>query len=201
MMQRGPQHRLGLGLAVTVTLVAALGALPAGAATADGMLEAEDTRLTVVSKPHRSTVIAIDSVDAECVPIDGVERDARVVGFAAETKKRTSGARLNQVVYDFGSAGAAKSFFAEVRASDTQRVNCGSTNKASDFGLTKGPTGVGDARFTVISKEDVSGVTRRVASVQVLTGSSITELIFLDWDKSLPSTTAVAKAAVKRLRQ
>ena len=200
MHRRAPQ-RLGFGAAALWMLVAALGAPPARAATADGMLDADDVGLVVVSKPHRSTVIAIDAVTSECAPTDGVEREARVVGFATTAKDPASGARLNQVVYDFESAGAAKAFFADVRANDSQRANCGATDKASDLELTKRPTGIGDARFTVTSNEEISGATRSVVSVEILTGSTITELIFIDWDTSLPTTTAVAKTAVKRLRR
>jgi hypothetical protein len=185
-------------------LVLGLGAVAAfpsaaGAAVADGMLKAGDVGLAVVSKPHKSTVIAIDTVTSGCAPGESTERAARVVGFAENTGKPTSGAQLNQVVFDFGSASAAKSFFADMRKNEEQRVKCGTTEKATDFKLTKGPGGVGDARFSVASSEDVGGVTRKVVAMPILSGSTITELIFLDWDKSLPATTAVAKKAVTRL--
>ena len=198
-MRYPPTRRRALALAIAWASFLALGALPVGAATADGMLEPDDTGLTVVAKPHRSTVIAVDSVDTDCTPTDGVERGARVVSFTEKPENRASGAQLNQVVYDFRSTGAAKAFFAEVRANEVRRAKCSATKKAADLELTKGPAGVGDARFTLTSNETVNGAKRRVVSVEILAGSTIIDLIFVDWDKGLPSTTAVATAAAKRL--
>lgn len=201
---RSPSRPVGrfvaFALAVTaVTAITASTAPLAGGAVAAGMLKAGDVGLVVVSKPHSSTVIAIDGVTPDCQPGDDVEHDARVVGFAEDADSPTSGAQLNQVVYDLGSTAAAKSFFADLRANEEQRVNCGNTEKASAFKLGKGPGGVGDARFTVTSNEKVGGATRKVVAIPILTGPSVTVLIFLDWDKSLPASTALAKKAVSRL--
>jgi hypothetical protein len=187
-----------LVLGGAILSIVALGS-SAGASVASGMLKSADVGMGVVSKPHSSTVIAIDPVTTSCTPGESTERKARVVGFAESPKNPAGGAQLNQVVFDFGSAGAAKSFYAEMRANDAKRVKCGTTQKASDFKLGKGPGNVGDARFTVASSEKIGGVTRKVVSISILTGSSVTELIFLDWDKGLPATTAVAKQAVARL--
>jgi hypothetical protein len=186
------------GLVTTVVLLVA-GALPAEAGAGSGMLKAGDVDLKVLSKPHSSTVIAIDTVTDGCQPGAATERDARVVSFAENTAKPTSAAQMNQVVFDFGSPGAAKSFFADLRKNEERRVECGKTAKAGSFKLSKGPGDVGDARFTVTSNEKVSGVTRKVVAIPILAGSSVTELIFLDWDPGLPATTAVAKKAVDRL--
>ncbi len=184
-------------VACAVSLWVGVTAPVAGAA--EKMLGADDVGLPVVSKPHRSTVIAVDSVDDACTPADGVERDARVASFAADAGDPSSGARMNQVVFEFGSAGGAKAFYADVLAAERQRAACGSTTKASDLDLTKGPKGIGTARFTVSSDEEIEGETRRVVSVEVLAGSRVTKLIFIDWDDTLPSTAAVVKRAVKRL--
>jgi hypothetical protein len=184
---------------VTAVVLLLAGALPAEAGSGSGMLKAADVDLDVLSKPHASTIIAIDTVTDGCQPGEDVERDGRVVAFAENTEKPTSGAQLNQVVFDLGSAGAAKSFFADLRKNEERRVQCGKTAKAGSFKLTKSPGGVGDARFTVTSNEKVAGITRKVVAIPILAGSAVTELIFLDWDPSLPATTAVAKKAVERL--
>ncbi len=188
-----------MGFAAGLIAAVTVAAVPVGAAAGDGTLKAGDVDLAVVAKPHSSTVIAIDTVTDACAPGDDTERDARVVSFAENTEKPTSGAQLNQVVYDFGSASEAKAFFADLRVNEQQRVQCGTTDKASNFKLTKGPGGVGSARFTVASNEKVGGVSRKVVAVSILTGAAVTELIFLDWDAGLPATTAVAKKAVSRL--
>jgi hypothetical protein len=183
--------------------VAAVGVvvLGAGAAAAaeSGTLTAGDSGLEVLAKPHSSTVIVVDSVDADCAPGATTEREATVVSFAADPDAPTAGARLNQVVWDLGSVSAAKAFFALQRAYEQERVDCGTTAKASGLKLAKGPGGVGDARFTITSKEKIGGKTSKVVNVTVRSGGVVTALIFIDWEPGLPGTTAVAKKAAARL--
>ena len=182
-------------------VVVALAALSVPGATAaeSGTLTANDSGLELLAEPHSSTVIVIDAVGEDCGPGETSEREATVVSFAADPGAPSSGARLNQVVWDLGSGAAAKSFFAAQRVYQQERVDCGTTAKATGLKLTKGPGGVGEARFTVTSKERIGGKTSKVVSVSIRSGPVVTALIFIDWEPGLPGTAAVAKKAVGRL--
>jgi hypothetical protein len=75
--------------------------LPAiGVPVSQGMLEADDVGIAVVSKPHQTTLIAVDLVEpGTCAPRESTERDGRVVSFAQTPKDPASGAQLNEVVF------------------------------------------------------------------------------------------------------
>jgi hypothetical protein len=58
---------------------------------------------------------------------------------------------------------------------------------------------VGDARFTVTSKEKIGGTTAKVIAVVVRKGTTVTQINFIAWEPGLPGSTAVAKKAAARL--
>lgn len=189
-----------LAAALGLFTIASWPASAVGAGAGAGMLKAKDTGLTVISKPHVATVVAIDAVQpGTCQPGPTTEREGRVVSFAAQPDDPTTGARLNEIVFDFSSEAEAEAFFAELRSSESQRADCPSTVKATSFVLTKGPKGVGDDRFTVTSDERIGGVVHPVTSVELLDGTHVAELVFIDWTEDLPSVTKVATKAAARL--
>ena len=191
---------VAVGIGCLVIGLAGLAGPVAAGNVDEGMLRATDVGLEVASEPHQSTVIGIDLVDPDtCEPQEAVEREARVVSFAQNPKDPASGARLNQVIHDFSSAKAAKAFFADLRPNEKQRAACGTTEKASGVAMTNGPKGVGDERLTVKSKEKIAGATYPVTVVALREGSHVTDLIFINWDGGLDSTTKIAKKAVARL--
>lgn len=192
-----PKRSLGALLAA-LALVGAFAA--AAGARGGGTLHAGDVGIDVLAPPHSSTVIAIDDVTANCAPAKRTEHQARVATFAENVDQPAQGAQLNQIVYDLPSKAAATSFFDAMRAAERRRASCSTTEKAANVEFSRGPKGVGDARFTVASDEKISGATRKVVDVHVLAGSSVTELIFIDWGHRVPATTTIAKRAVTRLR-
>jgi hypothetical protein len=175
--------------------------IPAWSAAVDeGMLTAGEVGLAVISEPHPSTIIAIDLVEPDtCESGATKERDGRVVSFAEKPDEPSKGAQLNEIVFDFATTAEAKAFFDEVRGNEAQRADCASTTKATDFELTKGPKGVGDARFTMSSTERIGGVDRAVTSVELLVGAHVVEVIFIDWNDDLKPIPKVAKKAAANL--
>ena len=188
-----------VSMATVAALVVSVGPISA-APVGEGMLTAKDVGLAVMSKPHTSTVIAYELVESgSCAASSDVEHEARVVSFG--TDAGGTGPALNQVVYDFASKSEAVGFFADVRASDQARADCGATQKATDLAVAKGPKGLGDDRFTVTSKELIGGKSRSVRAFSIREGDAVTKLIFLDWPSggSAKQVTKVAKEAVARI--
>jgi hypothetical protein len=192
------RRRHGPVFALVLAVPLALAAGPAGAA-ASGVLQAGDVPIKVSRAAHSTTVFAFLGVEGDCEIGDQVERKATVVSFAANPKSPTSGTQLNEAVFDFGSSSEASSFYADAVGKDSDRAACGPPVNAAGISLVKGPKGVGDARYTLVSKAQIGGKTQDVTQITFREGDKVATLVFIGWKSSYPSPTAIAKKAATRL--
>lgn len=188
----GHARRWSIGTLLLATGIAVM-AVPAAAAP--GTLGAGDVDLPVLAKPHSSTVIVYDNVvPGSCETADEVEHEAVVVSFGTK-----GGPALNEIIYEFGSAGDAKSAFAAAREADQARADCGTTGNATILSMKSTPKGIGDDRYSVTSKETVAGTPRKTITAHVLAGDRIVAVNFLDWTGAQPSVKKVLSRALSRL--
>jgi hypothetical protein len=185
-------------LAFGVALPFVLFADSAGAA-ASGVLQAGDVPIKVSRAAHSTTVLAFGGVEGDCEIGEELEHEGTVVSFAANPKSPSSGAQLNEAVLDFGSTSEASSFYTDASGNDAARAACGPPANAVGVKVVKGPKGVGDARYTLVSKATLGGKTQDVTQITFREGDKVASLVFIGWKSSYPTPAAIAKKAATRV--
>jgi hypothetical protein len=173
---------------------------PAVAADVDaGLLRPKDVGLPQASAPHTADLIRASQVPpATCEDPETRDYAGRRVAFAGKGAA-ASGPSLNEYVLDFGSTAQSADTFSALKADTVAQRDCGDTEFGKIVSLSSAPKGVGEARYTFVTKPRIGGAQVLVTEIGFRKGSHVGVLVFVSWPKSKPTPAAIAKQAAKLL--
>jgi hypothetical protein len=183
------------GVIVTALVVGTATAAAGGGPVANGMLSEEDVGLAVDRPAHEAELIRASQVaPATCAEPETREYTGRVVSFGD-----ARGPALTEHVLGLPSTAEADATFDEFRADDQATVDCGDTQFRKVVSLKSTPKGVGERRYTFVSRPTVGGKKVTVVSICVVRDSTLVLLVFQAWPRDKPPSAKIAKTALERL--
>jgi hypothetical protein len=173
---------------------------PAVAADEDaGLLRPKDVGVPVARAAHAAALLrASQAPPGTCAEPESREYAGRRITFAPKGSS-PSGPSLNEYVLDVGSTAESTDVFSALKADNVAQQGCGDTPFGTIVSLSSAPKGVGQARYTFVTKPTVGGKRVPVTEIGFRQGSHVAVLVFISWPRSKPAPASIAKQAASLL--